>query len=296
VAASLARGAQLRDFLRREVDPGSWQLRALGIGGGDESKVIARRADGRLYFVKVGGMTQPAVARVVGQLGLAPPLVAGGTLADGRAVIVQPFVPGATADASWLRGHQDQMADVLRTLVGSSRLRDVLSVVGEGGLRDRARTRHRILEGWYGDIAGGGWPGVAPARAALDRLKAIAETLPPDGAVPVAVHADPQPANWRVGDNGRLYLTDWETARLDDPVTDVARVAVWCLPFAERAAFVDACGFSSADPVLHQVGWWQTTQYFAGIALWVVKRGRAPRGDYFLDLTEQLLAEGLWRV
>ena len=274
---------------------GTWQLRALDVGGGDESKLVARAPDGRRLFVKVGGMTQPSVARVVGQMALAPPLVAGGTLSDGRAIIVQPFVPGRTADAAWLRAHQSQVAAALRTLATSKDLRRVLSLVGDGGPRSRARTRHPILDGWYADIASSGWPGLARVRSVLDQLEAIAETLPEDGAQPVAVHADPQPANWRVVD-GQVYLTDWETARLDDPVTDPSRVAIWCLPFEERPAFMRACGLPSDDPVVHRMAHWQTTQYFAGIALWVVKRGRAARGDYFLDLSERLLADGLWSL
>jgi hypothetical protein len=285
----------VRDFLEREVAQGPWQLRPLDAGGGDESKLLAYAPDGRRLFVKVGGLTQPAVAQVVGELGLAPPLVAGGTLADGRAIIVQPFVPGETADAAWLRAHQAEAAAVLRTLAGSPALRRVLRPVGNGGVRARAWNRHRILDGWYVDIVGSGWPGLARVRSLLDQLEAIADALPEDGATPVAVHADPQPANWRVAD-GQVYLTDWETARLDDPVTDPARVAAWCLSYEERATFMRACGLPSDDAVVHRIAHWQTTQYFVGIALWVVKRGRAGRGDYFLDLSESLLTQGLWRV
>jgi hypothetical protein len=241
-------------------------------------------------------MTQPPVARVAGELVLAPQLIAGGTLHDGRRVIVQPFVPGTTADAAWLRSHQSQVAPVLRRLAASAELRCVLDPVGEGGLRARSQTRHGILDGWYADIADSGWPGLERVRTLLDQLEVIAHTLPIEGAEPVAVHADPQPANWRVTTDQQVYLTDWETARLDDPVTDPARVAIWCLPFEERAAFIRACGLEADDAVVHQVAHWQTTQYFAGIVLWVVKRGRPARGDFFLDLSERLLAEGLWRV
>ncbi len=285
----------LTDFLEQEVAGGPWQLHPFDIGGGDESKLLATDAGGRAYFVKVGGMTQPAVALVAGEIGLAPPLVAGGVLADGRAISVQPFIVGETADAAWLGAHQSQTAAMLRTLGTSEELRAVLAPIGGGGLRTRARLRHGILDSWYSDIADSGWPGLARVRAVLDQLQGIAETLPADGPPVVAVHADPQPANWRVGVDGRLYLTDWETARLDEWVTDPARVAIWCVPFEERAEFITTCGLDARDPSVHALAHWQTTQYFAGIVLWVVKRNRPARGDHFLQLSEHLLRDGLWR-
>ena len=128
----------------------------------------------------------------------------------------------------------------------------------------------------------------------LARVRELSAKLPEHPHDLVPVHADPQLANWIRDAGGRIYLVDWDFARLDDPVTDPARLAWWLFESTdERRKFMRACGVDVDDSVVWQRAGWSLTTYAGHTGLLVARQGRFERATYFMDATDRLLDSGL---
>lgn len=94
------------------------------------------------------------------------------------------------------------------------------------------------------------------------RAPADAEWSVPSAPGPVICHGDPQPANfaWRGGQAVGLF--DWDSARPDAPVGDVAYALLWFTPFNADQVEIRRRGFSDvpdrqarAEALLEGYGW-----------------------------------------
>jgi hypothetical protein len=291
-----ARSGEVRRILGRLLGPGELRLRSITLGRGDRDKVIAVHAAQR-YFVKLMSPTGAHATRAAAELGLAPRVVGSATLADGRTMVVQEFIAGASGGdpRTWMPARADELAAFFFALARREDLLSTLPVPLPQSPLQRAEIRLRDMHLAAHDIQPSGWDDAQTrVPTMLARMRALADALPDAPHALVPVHADPQTANWIRDATGRLYLVDWDYARLDDPVTDPARLGWWLFGSShERRNFMLQCGVPADDPEVWQRAVWSVASYAGHTALVVARQGRLPRASYFLDLTDQLLDNGL---
>ena len=294
---SLARSGELRRLLADLVGGGEWRLRSMTLGRGDRDKVIAER-DGQRYFVKLMWPPGADATRAAAEVGLAPRVIASGQLADGRAVVVQPFVTGSSGAEprvrAWMRSHADDLAELFASLARRTDLSVSLPVRQSAYPRERAEVRLRDMHLVADELERSGWPDLGRAQVMLQRIREASDDLPDVPHALVPVHGDPQWANWMLTTDNQLCLVDWDHARLDDPVTDPARLAWWLFEAGRRRhTFIERCGIDVENSVTWQRAEWSVTAYIGHTALWVARQGRLARASEFLHWCEQLLDDGL---
>jgi aminoglycoside phosphotransferase (APT) family kinase protein len=298
VTPSLARSGELRRLLRELIGGGDWRLRSMTLGRGDRDKVIAER-DGQRYFVKLMWPPGAAATRAAAEVGLAPPVIATGRLVDSRAVVVQQFVTGSSGAEprvrEWMLSHASDLADLFASLARRADLSASLPTRQSESPRERAEVRLRDMQVVANEVQSSGWAELDRAEKMLRRMRVLSDALPDVPHPLVPVHGDPQWANWLLTTAGQLYLVDWDHARLDDPVTDPARLAWWLYePGPQRRHFIERCGLNVVeDTLLWQRAEWSVTAYVGHTALWVARQGRLARASQFLDWCDQLLNDGL---
>jgi hypothetical protein len=292
---SAARSGEVRRILLAVLGPGDLRLRSLTMARGDRDKVIAAHESGR-YFVKLMSPAGALATRAAADLGLAPRMIGTGSLSDGRHVVVQEFIAGinATDARAWMVQRADELAAFFFTLARHADLLATLPSPLPASPLQRAEIRLRDMRLVEHDIQHLGWDDLKRVPTMMQRMRALADALPDEPHALVPVHADPQTANWIRDAAGRLYLVDWDYARLDDPVTDPARLAWWLFASSdERRRFVQQCGVDTDDAMVWQRATWSVASYAGHTALLVARQGRLPRASYFLDRAEELLDTGL---
>jgi Phosphotransferase enzyme family len=296
------RSGEVRRLLLGILGPGELTLRGLTLGRGDRDKVIAER-EHRRYFVKLMSPAGAHATRAAAEIGLAPTVIGVEHLADGRAVVVQEFIrrPGGLRpgtgrpwDRAWMVEHADELAAFFVALARRADLLATLPSPLPASPFQRAKFRLRDMRLLEQDLRSSGWIDLARGERIVAGVQHLSDALPDEPHALVPIHGDPQTTNWIRDERGRLYLVDWDFARLDDPVTDPARLAWWLFSAsAERRAFIRKCGVDVGDAELWQRAVWSVTAYAGHTALLVARQGRVERARHFLDLTEELLAGGL---
>jgi len=292
-----ARSGELRRLLKQLLGPGNWRLRSMTLGRGDRDKVIAER-DGTRYFVKLMWPPGAAATRAASDVGLAPPVRATGTLADGRAVVVQDFLKGTGGaeprGREWIQMHADELADLFASLARRTDLLASLPRRLSERPRERVQARLHDMSLVLDELATSSWSELGRARDVLGQVRAVGEAMPDIPHALGPVHGDPQWANWLLTPEGRVYLVDWDHARLDDPVTDPARLAWWLYQAtSDRRRFIQRCGIDVDNHAVWQRAHWSVTAYAGHTALWVARQGRFQRASEFLDMCDRLLDDGL---
>jgi thiamine kinase-like enzyme len=228
-------------FLSRHLGGTLWKCTLPG-GHGNET-YIARR-DRHACFVKLG--VQIARYETVASLGITPPVLASGHLADGTSILVQPFIPSRTPTRKDFWDYLPQFADILHCIHRSPELQALLPPAGsehysEAGLaaldgiqRRWEKHRRRVPEA------------AGFVDESLERLAQQARQFEGEGLV--ASHNDICNANWLVTPQGQIYLVDLELMTLDDPALDCGALLWWYYPPHLRQRFLEICGYANDEP------------------------------------------------
>jgi len=232
---------EVQAFLQGHFSIADWRL-TIPEGTGHETYFA--HGDGHDYFVKLG--VQTARYEEMAEMGLAPQVLADGSLEDGTSIVVQPLVEGRTPSRKDYRNHLEQFAATIDRTHHSPELRRVLSEVPSERYCVVASDRlAQIRQRW--DRCK---PQV-PAEAAFvdesfDLLAQQAQGLSGTGLV--ASHNDICNANWLVTPQGRLYLIDLELMSLDDPAVDIGATLWWYYPPELRRRFLEIVGYAGDEP------------------------------------------------
>lgn len=224
-------------FLRQQVANLDWQISHPPHGTGQETYFA--NGQNQELFIKLGGWVE--LYRVAAQLGLAPPVIASGCLADGTSILVQQRIHGHTPTRREFQCHLRQFASHLRTLHQSAQLQDLLpqrssSQYQAVGLEMLAQVEQR----WQ--MCASGVPAAA-AGYVNEKIDYLRDRMAQfQGGGLVASHSDPCNANWLVSDEERVYLLDFESMQMDDPALDLGAILWWYYPPELRSEFLAAAG------------------------------------------------------
>ncbi len=192
---------------------------AAGLSGAGVFRVDA--AD-EAYVLKVSSADEPVAAwrtklqirRLTADAGVTPRVVHAD---EQRRAIVTPFVTDRSFARLWFdpRTRADALALLGRTL---RRVHDVPLPPGAPATDPHAT----LATLWSGALAGFAVPDFAGETA----RRTLAEEPPTSDRVPVLSHNDVNPTNL-IYDGERLLLLDWEVAGANDPLYDLASIAVF---------------------------------------------------------------------
>jgi thiamine kinase-like enzyme len=231
---------QVQAFLQATFGDKNWQL-TLPHGWGHESYFA--RADGSTYFVKLG--VQPDRYQAMASLGLTPPLLVAGHLADGTAIIVQPYIAGRTPSRADYRAGLEQVAAVIHKTHHSPAVLRTLPRASSPCYSDSGMAvLDDIRQRWQP------YRGQVPEAAdfvdqSLDTLAGQVGAFTGEGLV--ASHNDICNANWLVTNEGHWYLIDLDAMSPDDPALDIGATLWWYYPPDLRPRFLALTGYTN-DP------------------------------------------------
>jgi thiamine kinase-like enzyme len=237
---------EVRALLQQHFGIRDWAF-GLPHGTGNET-YIAQSGDHRC-FVKVGAAVPRAQAMAA--LGLSPPVLVSRTLADGQAVLVQPWMTARTPRPHDFQAHLEEVAAVVHTMHHDPALQQVLPPVASAGYRDAGmQALVALWQRWerYKPQVPAVAAFVDGALAALERQIARFS-----GEGLVASHNDICNANWLVTADGRWYLVDLEAMALDDPACDLGALLWWYYPPEQRPRFLEVMGYTGDTGFEHRM-------------------------------------------
>jgi thiamine kinase-like enzyme len=211
---------EVEAFLRERLGIAGWTF-ALPRGSGHET-YVAQGGD-QVLFVKVGAHIEPTVA--MSRVGLTPPVLQTGRLADGSAIVAQPFIEGHHPTRSEYRARLEEIARIIRDMHCNPEVQATLPPALSGDYAsagkhtlDQVRARWERVRAQVPYVAGF----VDASLADLERRIAHFS-----GSGLVASHNDICRDNWLFTAGGHIYLVDLEAMALDDdPALDVG-VTLW---------------------------------------------------------------------
>ena len=222
---------EVRAFLQRRFKNKSWKF-TLPQGTGHETYFVHSRE--HACFVKLG--VDPARYQAMASIGLTPKVLEVGSLQDGKAVIVQPYIKGKNPSRRDYQTYLDRFAIVIRTVHHSSEVKMVLPKAPSDLYRSTGlESLVHIQSRWNRNKS------QVPELSdfideSLDALGQQVKTFQGDGLV--ASHNDICNANWLITPEGQLYLIDLESMSLDDPAVDIGALLWWYYPPKLRHRFL----------------------------------------------------------
>jgi thiamine kinase-like enzyme len=206
-------------YLHDNVAPVTWQLHIPQRGFSSAKRFIARSPH-HTVFVKLN--SDDRRLQILSDAKLAPQLLAGGAFGDTR-ITVQEFIEGQHPTRQWYADNAAIWATLMHTLSQLSRLRDTLPLTTD-------ETYQSLLARYIGQVTAIYTPGnlSQQEQSLVERLLTnYAARLPfIQGAGLVPVHGDPNADNMLITPS-HVYLVDWDTLHLSDPMRDVALVLWW---------------------------------------------------------------------
>ncbi len=263
-------------ILREQYGITAFEVEFLPLGYDYAASVYRISAASGTYFLKLKqGVVDPAALRIPHWLRtrgieqvIAPLLTLNGELsvvADEYTLILYPFVDGATAmergmtEAQWI-----EFGAVLRRIHATSVTAEMAKLVeretwsARGG-RERLR---RLLA--HADGLDGGDPIAAEMASVwreqrdaitrlVDRADALAEQVQARALDFVLCHSDIHVANVLIGNDGRLFIVDWDQPLLAPRERDlmfiVGSAGVVAVSADDQARFLRGYGDAEIDPV-----------------------------------------------
>lgn len=227
-------------YLQQHIEPTDWHLShpEKGFMFGQRFIGISSR---RTVFVKLG-----SDARIVQHLSaahLTPRYLAGGPLAGTR-ITVQEYVEGSHPGPEWYIANALPLANLLKTFQSQTMLRRYLPPVeNETYSALLMRYVQRCRE-------------IYQRQTSLDRerrevIEALFEQYEQripfiEGSGLVPSHGDPSPGNLLVTPT-TVYLIDWDTVHLSDPMCDISHILWWMYPGSHWHLLLDYFQIDLAD-------------------------------------------------
>ncbi len=234
---------EVLQFLQTHLSREAWGISLPPHGTGHETYYA--RGDGQGYFIKLG--VQLSRYRVMASLGLTPPVVAHGTLADGTPLLVQPLMEARNPTRWDFHQYLGQFAGILHGMHGSQDLIQTLPGDSSASYQQAGLAALAQVQARWEQHKSNAPSSVRYIDECLVEIKGQIQGF--RGAGLAACHHDVCNANWLVSGEGRVYLVDLEAMALDDPAVDLGALLWWYYPAELWPRFLEAAGYGK-DPGL----------------------------------------------
>ena len=231
---------EVRNFLQEQFPIQDWSF-SLPHGTGMETYFV--RGNGQEYFVKVGVSVERY--QVMAEIGLAPPILACGTLESGVSVIVQPRISGRNPSRRDYQERWEKVAGLIYSMHNNPRFREVLQPAPSSSHKDAGLRAMKSLRQRWEHHKSEVWQVAQYVENSLKYLEAQIKQFSRAGLV--SSHNDICNANWLFASDGKVYLVDFESMKMDDPAFDLGALLWWYYPPELRGQFLELAGYSYDD-------------------------------------------------
>ena len=236
--------------------------------------VISKPKDGQqkeCYIAQSGDLTvflkcavPVAPLRRLGELGVAPRVLASGVL-DDKTYVIQEYVAGIYPDWQWFAHNLPLLARFIKHYHDDKELNVLLAKGTQTDYHSHIAADINDLERQFQALHSDELH-APPIIEAFTLLKVQAFNLQPVKLVPI--HADPNTKNMLLAAN-TLCMVDWDDVTLSDPMRDAGQLLWWYVAGQQWDEFFAAYGLPLDEAVFERIYWWAARTSFA-IALWHV--------------------------
>ncbi|MDQ2905992.1 MAG: aminoglycoside phosphotransferase family protein [Chloroflexota bacterium] len=229
----------IQAYLYTYVEQTSWQIETPQRGFSFGKRFIAIAPD-RKVFVRL--RIDPRIIQFLSDARITPRYLAGGGFFD-TCIAVQEYIEAVHPDRKWYAANMPTWAHMTKKLHSSSELRQYLPPVENETYRTLlAHYIHELKEEYQHVVTGRRERDVIEALIAQyeERVPAI------QGAGLVPTHGDPGADNMLIAPTN-VYLIDWDSLHLSDPMRDVAQVLWWMYPRSLWDEMLDLFGIDLTD-------------------------------------------------
>jgi len=246
----------IQAYLQHHVAPTDWQIQPPQRGFSSAKRYIARSSHATV-FVKLG--SDHRVLQLLSDAELTPRLLAGGAFGDTR-ITVQEFVEGYHPTREWYAGNMAAWAQIMHTVHQLPGLRHYLPA-------SRDETYQSLLARYVEQVRAIYTPNNLQTheREVVEALLVHYESRIPfvQGAGLVPIHGDPNADNLLITPR-QVYLVDWDTMHLSEPMRDVALVLWWMYPASLWPELLARFRIDLADPA-------QQERFYLHISVWALE-------------------------
>jgi Phosphotransferase enzyme family len=240
---------------------------------GLQKECYTARSGDLAVFIKFDVPTAPL--RRLGEIGVAPRLLANGVL-DDKTYVIQEYIAGTYPNWQWFAHNLPWLAAFIKRYHSDQELAVMLAEGQDTDYQEHITAEIADLEIQFRSLNANELrePTIVTA---FELLKVQAQKLQPVKLVPV--HADPNTKNMLLmGDT--LYMVDWDDIKLSDPLRDAGQLLWWYVAKRQWGDFFAAYGLPLNEALVERIYWWVARTSLA-IALWHVAHARA--GTPFLQ-------------
>jgi Phosphotransferase enzyme family len=248
-------------ILQREFRIAEWTIASPE--DGQQKACFVAQSRKQKVFVKFDVPIAPLLR--LGEIGVAPPVLASGT-EDGIPYVVQEYITGNYPDRQWFAEHLSILATFIRRYHADAQLAALLAREASTNYAEHLALDIADLEAQFTSLALDvlHTPEITIAFAAL---KAQAIHLQPVALVPI--HADPNTKNILLLAD-KMLMVDWDDIRLSDPMQDIGLLLWWYVLRDRWQDFFQNYGLPMDEHLTDRMFWWAARSSFA-IALWHVE-------------------------
>ncbi|SFQ25383.1 Thiamine kinase [Priestia filamentosa] len=221
-----------------------WKITPAGGSTGDA--YFAKFQDRELFLKR---NSSPFLAMLSAE-GIVPKLVWTRRMENGDVITAQ----------HWLNGRELKPSDMVSTKVAkllskihySQELLDMLKRLGKTPLRP-----DELLQSLYQHID----HELLAIPAVQEGIRYLQRELPNIHTIRYGVcHCDVHHNNWLLGENGQMYLIDWDEAMIADPAIDLGLLFYLYIPKSEWGEWLEEYGAEMTDDLEHRMKWYAISQ------------------------------------
>lgn len=232
--------ATIQRYLYEHVAPTAWQIEYPQRGFTYGTRYIGISAKQKV-FVKLG--EDYRILQSVSDAGLTPRYLAGGYLGESW-ITVQEWVEGWHPNHTWFTANIQTWAALMKHLHSLVELRQYLAPVADERYQSLLAVYIEKIIEFVGTLTFN----ADTHQQIQNLLEQYATRLPLiEGSGLVPTHGDPNRDNLLITP-GQVYLLDWGSIHLSDPIRDVAQVLWWQYPRDAWPAMCEQFGLDLEDP------------------------------------------------
>lgn len=211
---------------------------------------------------------------------IAPKLLWSRRSANGDTLSAQEWIDGGVLSASEMQDNQINI--ILNKLHRSRSLVDTFMKMG-----NLAYGPEELLKDAYESLYGVFEKNTFLMNIFKDMKANIPEFDINQAAV---IHGDVNHKNWIKSNTEKIYLVDWETAILSDPMVDVAHILSHYVEPRNWNTWLAYSGYKSRKDIMRSVQWYGRLSFFRQIELYLKKQDlyRVNREIYNLRMFNQI--------